>query len=217
MTLCRSWPNVVTVGRLLMVAPLVMLTYSDNPVARLSAPLIAIGIIVGDWLDGHLARRLGQTSSLGSVLDIAADRVLENVMWIILADLGLIPVWIPVVVIARGILTDAIRGYALKLGYAGFGENTMQKSTPARFITGSPLMRSPYAVLKAATFAWLLGVAAFRGITEWLPLIPPSFLQAAADIGLWGAILCTVVCIVRGLPVIIEGTALIAKENGCGR
>lgn len=216
MTLCRSWPNVVTVGRLLMVVPLVVFVYADNSLARLSAPLIAVAIIVGDWFDGHLARRLGQTSSLGSVLDIAADRILENVMWIVLADLRLIPIWIPVVVIARGILTDAIRGYALKLGYAGFGEKSMQRSALARFITGSPLMRSPYAILKATTFAWLLGVAAVRSITDWLPLFGPSWLTTAADIGFWGAVICAGFCIIRGLPVVIEGTAMIARENGCG-
>jgi len=126
MTLNLSWPNVVTIVRLLMVFVLVMLAYGQSMLGRLLAALIAVLIVAGDWLDGYLARKLDQESALGSVLDIVADRILENVMWIILADLDLIPIWIPVVVIPRGILTDSIRNYALRFGYAGFGDKTIQ-------------------------------------------------------------------------------------------
>ena len=92
-----TWPNVVTIGRIVLLFVLVLLAYGEGIWPRLLAAALAALVIVGDWLDGHLARRLNQSTDLGSVLDIAADRIIENVLWIILADLDLVPIWIPVV------------------------------------------------------------------------------------------------------------------------
>ena len=46
---------------------------------------------------------------LGGVLDIAADRTYEMALWIALADLGLVPAAIPLIVVARTSLTDGLR------------------------------------------------------------------------------------------------------------
>ena len=211
-----TWPNVVTVTRMLLVFVVVMLAYGATVWDRLLASAIAVLIIIGDWLDGHLARKLGQSTTLGSVLDVAADRILENVMWIILADLKLVPIWIPVVVISRGILTDSIRGYVLQFGYAGFGKKTMQKSRLGRFITGSPIMRTGYTLLKAFSFGWLLLFAALRGIVAHWSLFDPVWLDAALRAGYWAAVMAAVICIVRGIPVVIEGIALIQRETANG-
>lgn len=208
-----SWPNVVTVTRLLLVFVVVMFAYGHTMWDRLFAALLAVLIVVGDWLDGHLARKLDQASTLGSILDIAADRILETVMWIILADLRLIPVWIPIVVISRGILTDTIRGYVLQFGYSGFGKKTLQQSRLGKFITGSPIMRSGYAILKAFAFGWLLLLAALRGVLEKWELFEASWLETAFQIGYWSAVAAAIVCIVRGVPVVIEGIALIKREG----
>jgi CDP-diacylglycerol--glycerol-3-phosphate 3-phosphatidyltransferase len=198
---------------MLLVFVVVMLAYGSTAWDRLLAAVIAVLIIIGDWLDGHLARRLDQSSALGSVLDVAADRILETVMWIILADLKLVPVWIPVVVISRGILTDGIRGYVLQFGYSGFGKHTLQQSHVGRFLTGSPVMRTGYAVLKAFAFGWLLLLAALSKVLERWPLFEAEWLENALKVGYWAAVLAAVVCIVRGIPVVFEGIALIRKEE----
>jgi CDP-diacylglycerol--glycerol-3-phosphate 3-phosphatidyltransferase len=207
-----TWPNLVTVTRLALVFVLVMLAYDLSMWSRLFAAGLAVLIILGDWLDGHLARKLNQSTTLGSVLDMAADRIIESVLWIILADLRLIPVWIPIVVISRGILTDTIRGYALRYDYAGFGEHSMMKSRIGRFLTGSPLMRTPYAILKAFTFGLLL---LFRVLHHW-PVISPSLVAVGLDVGYWTAVLSAIVCMVRGVPVVIEGLHLIKQESRDG-
>lgn len=207
-----SWPNVVTVTRLLLVFVVVMFAYGHTMWDRLLAALFAVLIVIGDWLDGHLARKLDQSSTLGSILDIAADRILETVMWIILADLRLIPVWIPIVVISRGILTDTIRGYVLQFGYSGFGKKTLQQSRLGKFITGSPIMRSGYAVLKAFSFGWLLLFAALNEVLMRWHFFEAAWLHTAFQIGYWAAVAAAVVCLVRGVPVVVEGIALIRKE-----
>ncbi len=208
-----SLPNIVTVSRIGLLFVLVMLVYGDSVWARLVAALFAVLVIVGDWLDGHLARRLKQATALGSVLDIAADRIIENVMWIILADINLVPVWIPVVFISRGILTDSIRNYTLRFGYSGFGEQSMMKSTIGKFLTGSPLMRTPFAVLKAFTFGWLLLLAVAGEIHYVQRTFSPELLATGLRIGYWTAVASAVMSIARGIPVIIEGIALINRMD----
>ena len=206
-----SLPNIVTVSRIGLLFVLVMLVYGHSVGARLLAALFAVLVIVGDWLDGHLARRLNQATALGSVLDIAADRIIENVMWIILADINLVPVWIPVVFISRGILTDSIRNYTLRFGYSGFGEQSMMKSAIGKFLTGLPLMRTPFAVLKAFTFGWLLLLAVADEIPIVRETFSPALLATGLRIGYWTAVASAVMSIARGIPVIIEGIALINR------
>jgi CDP-diacylglycerol--glycerol-3-phosphate 3-phosphatidyltransferase len=208
-----SWPNIVTVSRLGLVFVVVMLAYGNTIWNKLLASLFAVMVIIGDWLDGHLARRLGQSTKLGSVLDIAADRVMESVLWIILADLTLVPIWIPIVVISRGIVTDTIRGYVLQFGYAGFGKKTMQKSRLGKFITGSPFMRTSYAVLKGFTFGWLLLLKALEEVLVRKQFFEAAWMETALEIGYWAAVLAAIICIVRGVPVVIEGIALIQEKD----
>jgi CDP-diacylglycerol--glycerol-3-phosphate 3-phosphatidyltransferase len=184
--------------------------------SRLFAAGLAVSIILGDWLDGYLARKLNQSTTLGSVLDMAADRIIECVLWIILADLRLIPVWIPVVVISRGILTDTIRSYALRYGYAGFDEHSMMKSRIGIFLTGSPLMRTPYAVLKAFTFGLLLLFAVMDEVLLHWSIFSPSWVAVGLNVGYWTAVLSVVVCMARGIPVVIEGLHLIRQESPDG-
>ena len=209
-----TWPNLVTAVRLILFFLVVMFAYGTSMWTRLFAAIIIILVIIGDWLDGHLARKMKQSTPLGSVFDIAADRIIETVLWIVLADLNLIPVWIPIVVITRGILTDSLRNYTLRFGYSGFGKKTMMQTPIGRFITGSPFMRTSYGLLKAFTFGWLLLFAVLDEIIAQWPLFPPEWIVTGLTIGYWAAVLSAIMCIVRGIPVIIEGVILIQqKEN----
>jgi len=208
-----SWPNLITVVRAGLIVVVVLLAYGHDWWSRALAAAVALAIIIGDWLDGHLARKLNQSSTLGSILDIAADRMAEAVLWIVLADLGAIPVWIPIVVISRGILTDTIRGYALQFGFAGFGKKTMQQTRLGRFITGSAIMRTGYAVLKAFSFGWLFLALAAREFALRTDVIPTPYLDWAFEIGRGAAILAAVTCLIRGVPVVVEGLELIAREE----
>lgn len=204
-----SWANRVTVARIGLVFYLVVLVYDQNLWARLLAAFLAVVVIVGDWLDGFLARKLHESSALGSVLDIAGDRIVETVLWIVLADLELVPLWIPIAVISRAVLTDSIRGYLLKYGYTAFGKTTMMQSALGKFLTGSPIMRTGYALLKAFTFGWLLLISGLDKLQHELTFVTDRFLSIGYTIGYVTAIVTAVVCIARGIPPIIEGTILI--------
>lgn len=62
-----------------------------------------------DYLDGHLARKNKQVTDFGKFSDAIADKVLVNSVLIIFASQGFIPAVVPVVIIVRDIIVDAIR------------------------------------------------------------------------------------------------------------
>ena len=54
-----------------------------------------------DFLDGYIARRRQQVTRLGQLLDPAADKILTSAAFISLVELGLVPAWMVVIVVAR--------------------------------------------------------------------------------------------------------------------
>ena len=190
--------NLITLLRFLLLFLLVAMAYWASPHLQiLNAPLLLL-IIALDGLDGWVARRRGETSVFGSIFDIAVDRVVENVLWIVLSDLGLIPIWVAIVFIARGAIVDAIRYAAISRGETAFG---MMRTPLARTLVAGRWMRGGYGAVKAATFAWVLM------LQPWPALYPESWMA-------WSPMLHSVTmtlvltsvafCLVRGLPVITK-------------
>jgi len=72
-----SWPNRVTITRILLVGPFVLclLHMHDLTWARHAAAAIFLAMAASDGLDGWLARKLNQTSRLGAILDPIADKI----------------------------------------------------------------------------------------------------------------------------------------------
>src|SRR5688500_273853 len=143
--------NLVTFLRFLLFFGLVGSAYSAPPAWQLiNAPLVIV-IIGLDAVAGHLARRRGEVSSFGAALDIAVDRVVESVLWVVLADLDLVPVWVAVVFITRGAIVDSIRAQLLAThGITAFGA---MRTEWGRFLVSGRFMRGLYGGIKAAAFA----------------------------------------------------------------
>lgn len=97
----RDLPNVVTVLRMLLVAPLVWLLMTGRFESALALALVA-GI--SDWLDGWLARRFEWQSRFGGVLDPLADKLLMTATYAALAWLGALPAWLFWLVVARDLV-----------------------------------------------------------------------------------------------------------------
>src|SRR4029453_4513103 len=92
-------PNLVTLIRLACLPLFLWLLFGQENRAAAAGLLAALGVT--DWIDGYLARHLGQTSELGKVLDPVDDRLLFFVgAGGILID-GSVPVWFAVVVLIR--------------------------------------------------------------------------------------------------------------------
>ncbi|OQY18632.1 MAG: hypothetical protein B6I35_12775 [Anaerolineaceae bacterium 4572_32.2] len=193
-----NFANLITTLRFPLLVVIVLLLYFGGSAGQLiDAPLIVV-LILMDSLDGIVARRRGEQTLIGSALDIAADRAVEIVLWVAYAHLELIPVVIPMTVVIRGALTDSIRNVALQHGQSA---HSMMRSAWGRWLVASNPMRSAYAVAKAIAFTLLalaLGLktgdfASWRGV--WIAAMVFSWLSLA-------------LCILRGLPVVIEAQGL---------
>lgn len=190
--------NWVTFGRFLLLFVLLAIVYSGMPALQLVNAPLTIFIIALDGVDGWVARRFGEESLFGATFDIAIDRIVETVLWVVLAHLGFIGVWIPLLFIIRGNLVDAIRSKGAQSGTAAFD---MMQSPIGRFLVAGRFMRGFYAVLKAVTFAWLL-------LWQPFPFLAPDFwadnsalLNGIGQALAWAS---AAICVARGLPVIIE-------------
>lgn len=118
-------PNLITVVRLCTLPVFVYLLFGADD--RWAAGWVLFAIGSTDWLDGYLARRLGQVSTVGKVLDPVADRLLFFVgVGSIIID-GSVPLWFAVAVLVRevavavGTLTLAAMG-ATRIDVTWFGK-----------------------------------------------------------------------------------------------
>lgn len=190
--------NRITVSRFPLLLIYVLILYYAPPPWRLAAVLLLFLGLLLDTVDGVVARRRGQTSLIGSVLDIAADRTYELTLWVCFADLRLIPVAIPLIVLARTTLTDALRSIGVAQGQAPFKQHT---SRLGKFLVASGVMRSSYSVSKIAAFLALAGGEALRGYDPSTAMGRAAEpLLAVAQVAAWIAV---AICVARGLPVIV--------------
>jgi cardiolipin synthase len=107
----RFWtlPNILTLSRILLVLPFLILMLER----RVTAALIVVCLAgLTDFLDGFTARTWHQKTRIGIALDPAADKLFLTVSFILLTIPGLaapnaIPIWLTVIVILRDILITA--------------------------------------------------------------------------------------------------------------
>ena len=109
-------PNRLSILRILLVPVLVavLLTKGENwEYIGLAVFLLAS---LTDVLDGYIARRRGQVTQLGKLLDPAADKLLTSAAFISLVELGLAPAWMVVIIIAREFAVSTLRRVAAAEG-----------------------------------------------------------------------------------------------------
>ena len=97
-------PNLVTAVRLACVPLFVWLLFGAHEQAPASVLLAVLGAT--DWVDGRLARRLGQVSTLGKVLDPTADRILVATAVLCAVVDGAVPPWFAGATLARELLVS---------------------------------------------------------------------------------------------------------------
>lgn len=200
--------NLITVARLIMLFVVIWLIYVGSVPVVTACMLLIIVVFASDGLDGWVARKRGSTSTFGAVFDILGDRIVENALWVIFADLDLIPVWIPLMVLTRGFVVDGLRSMSYAEGKTPFGANNMMKSALTEWLTAGRFMRAFFGWAKAAGFVFLTGLAGYERLDT-----SDTFLGALYDqtwyiwLGwamVWAAVALT---IVRGVPVILDAAA----------
>jgi CDP-diacylglycerol--glycerol-3-phosphate 3-phosphatidyltransferase len=105
----RHVPNFLTMGRMILVPPIVILLLFEGKIPAVIAAFLFVIASLTDFLDGLLARRLRVESSFGRFLDPIADKVLVTSTLIMLIALGRIEAWIVMLIITREVAVSALR------------------------------------------------------------------------------------------------------------
>jgi CDP-diacylglycerol---glycerol-3-phosphate 3-phosphatidyltransferase len=196
--------NAITLARIPVLIIVVLLLYLGSPWIQVATAALVLILIFMDTLDGIVARRRQEVGMLGSKLDIAVDRVVELVMWVAYANLDLISVAIPIVVIIRGTMVDAIRSFSLVWGETSFG---MMRTKWGQRLVASNFMRSLYGLTKAVAFCTLALALGLRKV--WADTPRAGTAHAIWILAVVMSWIATAICIIRGAPVLLEARTLL--------
>lgn len=176
-------PNQITLSRLVMAVLFVVLLshYSHRAAKPWMLDLAAVIFVVAaltDILDGYLARKWGQVTSLGRVLDPFVDKVLVCAAFILFVGPGFVNEagenvtavnsWMVVVIVGRELLVTGLRGFSESRGRA-FGASVYGKLKMWMQSIAAPVIM----VLVAHERGWAAGewAATTRTVLVWLTVI----------------------------------------------
>lgn len=141
-----SWPNRITVLRLLLVTPFILLLLNsrESSAYRYGAMALALAIGIGDAADGIIARRTGAVTKFGSILDPLADYALMISAMITMSIPGVLsddptvrlPLWVSVTLISRDLfmLAGTIIVFLLVGMFQGLPSATGKTATVLQFV-----------------------------------------------------------------------------------
>lgn len=153
-------PNVITLVRLACIPIFLWLLFVQDD--RASAAWLLGGLGASDWVDGWIARRYGQVSELGKILDPFADRLLFIVSVGAMIIDGAIPLWFAWLVVIREVVLGAVLVVTTMLGMQRFDVSFLGKLATALL-----MFALPGFLLGASDFpghagfniaAWILGI-----------------------------------------------------------
>jgi CDP-diacylglycerol--glycerol-3-phosphate 3-phosphatidyltransferase len=117
-------PNSITLIRIFSIPLLIWILSSSrftsaNGEKELLASALFIGAAMTDGIDGYLARKRGQITTMGILLDPLADKLLIAAAFVALVQINpsLVPAWVAIVVIGREFLVSGLRSIAASEGF----------------------------------------------------------------------------------------------------
>lgn len=160
-------PIGLTITRIVAAPLIILFLISSSRVHALIAAAIFVAASFTDWLDGVVARRRNQVTTLGTLLDPVADKLLVAAALVSLLTIDKIAAWIVVVIIGRELAVTGLRAVAAGVGVI------VPASRLAKWKTASQYMAITMLILE-------------KGLSS------QSF-HMAATVVLWGALVLTVV------------------------
>jgi CDP-diacylglycerol--glycerol-3-phosphate 3-phosphatidyltransferase len=122
--LAVNLPNSITLIRILSIPLLIWILstsrfHSENGNQELLASALFIAASITDGIDGYLARKRGQITTMGILLDPLADKLLIAAAFVALVQFNpsLVPAWIAVIIIGREFLVSGLRSIAASEGF----------------------------------------------------------------------------------------------------
>lgn len=156
-------PNVLSLVRLACVPLFLWLLFGAEPHNRYGAAFLLGGLGATDWVDGWIARRFHQVSTLGKVLDPTADRVLLLVGIGAIAVDGSVPAWVAVLALGR----EAVVAVAA-LVLAALGAARIDVQWVGKAGTFASMVAFPLFLVGGSTAAW----ADLARALAWIVVVP---------------------------------------------
>ncbi len=164
-------PILLTLLRIFFVPLLVVLLLTKGENMDLWAVGVFLMAAFTDLLDGYLARKHSQVTTLGILLDPLADKLLTSAAFIALVELQLAPAWMVVIIVGRELAVTGLRAIASARGWAleasDLGKTKMVLQVMA--ITALVLERRlPVLIPLAELLLWLVVVFALASAVQYL-------------------------------------------------
>jgi cardiolipin synthase len=157
-------PNLVTAVRLACVPVYVWLLFGAG---RQTASAILLGVLgATDWVDGTVARRFHQVSTLGKVLDPLADRVLVGTAVITIVVHGAVPVWFATATLVR----EAVVSLAV-VALASLGATRIDVLWVGKAGTFALMFAYPAFLLSHGTASWQVPFHVFAWVSGGMGLV----------------------------------------------
>ncbi len=153
-------PNSITMSRIMMIPLLLWILSSHFPwrgpggEQEIAASVLFVLASITDGLDGYLARRRGQITTMGMLLDPIADKVMVTAALIALVAYNpqVVKVWIAVVIIGRDFVISGLRSIAASEGF------TITASELGKLKTVIQIVAVVSAILAHGWDRWQFGV-----------------------------------------------------------
>lgn len=169
-------PNAITVVRLLLIPVFLWLLFAQDD--RVGAAVLLAVLGATDWVDGFLARRWDQVSTLGKILDPTADRLLLVVSVISILIAGAVPIWVAALTFLREGLVAAT---ALTL--ASLGAKRIDVTWAGKAGTFGLMFAYPLFLAGSSTLSWA-GAAEVLAYVFAIPGLALSYWSAAGYVPL---------------------------------
>lgn len=120
-------PNILTIMRALLIPIIIIGAYSNKTLMLGLAIFLLVIAWVSDYFDGTIARKYNLITNFGTFFDSIVDKILMLSLFFTFADLELIPMWMPLLLLFREFFTTGIREFASLKGKV-VGSNWMGKT-----------------------------------------------------------------------------------------
>ena len=180
-------PNLLSIARILMVPVLVVVLMTKVTNHEVIGVVVFWIASITDWLDGYLARRWKQVTTLGKLLDPLADKLLVAGALISLVELNLAPAWMTFIILAREFAITGLRGIASEEGL------TIPAGTVGKWKMGFQVAAISCLLLGPRLDYWLYLWTRYEIFSCFIQLNRPyTFFWGMGVLLLWGAVILAI-------------------------
>jgi CDP-diacylglycerol---glycerol-3-phosphate 3-phosphatidyltransferase len=152
-------PNFLTVARILLTVVFLALIFKSGAGFKAAALVVFAAAALTDYLDGRIARKRGLVTAFGQLMDPIADKILVFGAFLAFVQLGVVPAWLVIVMLAREVLITGLRLLAANRGLVIPAQSSGKHKT----------------ILQLISILAILFLLIARDIPAWTSLVKPGF------------------------------------------